>query len=187
MGDNLLDVKKALRTIGYVKDFGGKAIPKDELQDYNYMFGLETFTDFYRLATHRSYQAAIAKVEAGLRKKYMGLSKVYRLDIPGKEQTVFGIAMNADVKQHPFMNDKYLMDIMDFKPLKRLPYLPYEIIVDGKRVLAPHAHFRLAVSFPDLPMFGKHSFGRLMDLPYQFEEYLTKLVGGVWPPPSEEI
>jgi hypothetical protein len=186
MKDNLATVKKSLQSIGFIKDFGGKGLSKKALKDYNYTFGLEKFSDFYELATHSSYSDAVEKVEAGLRKRYMGISKVYRVDIPGKQQTVFGISLNSDVKAHPFMNDKYLMDIMDFRPLKRLPYLPYEILVNGKQVLAPHAHFRLAVYFPDLPMFGIHGFGRLMDLPYQFEEFFTKLVGGVWPPPSDE-
>lgn len=183
--NHLAAVKQSLKTLGYVKDFGGKGLSPSDLADYNYTFGLEKFADFYELAKHKSYAEAVARVEAGLRKQYMGIAKVYRQDIPGKEQTVFGISMNSDVKEHPFMNEKYLMGIMDFHDIKRLPHLPYEILVDGKRVLAPHAHFRLAVSFPDLPMFGKHSFGRLMDLPYQFEEYLTQLVGGVWPPPSD--
>ncbi len=185
MKDSLAEVKQSLRSIGYVKDFGGKGLSRKALLDYNYTFGLEKFGDFYELATHRSYEAAVKEVEAGLRKQYMGIRKVYRVDIPGKQQTVFGISMNSDIKTHPFMNDKYLMDVMDFRPLKRLPYLPYEILVNGKQVIAPHAHFRLAVYFPDLPMFGKHGFGRLMDLPYQYEEYFTKLVGGIWPPPSD--
>ena len=85
LGDNLSDIKKAISSIGYVKDFGSKPIPKEELEDYNYMFGLETFSDFYELAKHSSYEVAVKKVEAGLRKKYMGISKVYRQDIPGKQ------------------------------------------------------------------------------------------------------
>lgn len=185
MNSDLSAVKKAIASIGYVKDFGGKGITAKALKDYNYTVGLEKFSDFYELAKYKNYAEAVAKVEAGLKKKYMGMAKVFRQDIPGKEQTVFGISMDSDVKAHPFMNEKYLMDIMDFRDIKRLPHLPYEILVDGKQVLAPHAHFRLAVSFPDLPMFGKNSFGRLMDLPYQFEEYLTQLVGGTWPPPSD--
>nr|NIQ08961.1 hypothetical protein [Gammaproteobacteria bacterium]NIR92669.1 hypothetical protein [Gammaproteobacteria bacterium] len=45
-----------------------------------------------------------------------------------------------------------------------------------------HPHFRLAVNFPDLHMFGEHSFGKLMDLPYVYEEFFTQAVGGKWPP-----
>jgi uncharacterized protein (DUF3820 family) len=35
-------------------------------------------------------------------------------------------------------------------------------------------------------MFGKHSFGKLMDLPYEYEEYFTRAIGGQWPPPDQD-
>jgi len=174
------------KTLGYVKDFGGEGIPSNELGDYNYAFGLEGFDGFMDLAEHKSYKDALFKVEAGFRKGLKNMQKVYRIDIPGKQQTVFGVSLKNDVKDQKFLNDGHVMKIIDNKELRRSAHLPYEIMVDGKRVFMMHPHFRLAVNFPDLRMFGKNSFGQLMDLPYIYEEFFIQLAGGVWPIPEEE-
>ena len=70
------------------------------------------------------------------------------------------------------------------KVVRSTPHLPYELMVNGNKVIALHPHYRLAVNFPDLKMFGKNSFGKLMDLPYVYEEFFTQAVGGKWPPES---
>lgn len=183
MGSTLDQFKaKLARTLGHMRDFGGEGIPAEELPEYNYAFGLESFGDFYEFAQFKTYEEAVQKVEHGLARKYKGFSRVYRLDIPGKKQTVFGIGMDTDVNDLPFLNDKYFMDIADYKELKRLPHLPYEILVNGNKVIGLHAHYRMAISFPDLPMVGKNAFGKMMELPLQYEEHITRLVGGQWPP-----
>lgn len=178
--------KKLAKTLGYVKDFGGKGIPLKELSDYNYALGLEGFSGFMDLAKHKSYKAALRSVEAGFKKNLKGMKKVYRIDIPGKSQSVFGISFTDDVKDQKFLNDSFVMDIIDHKKLRRSAHLPYELMVDNKRVIIMHPHFRLAINFPDLHMFGKHSFGKLMDLPYVYEEYLVQLAGGTWPIPEDD-
>jgi len=178
--------QKLAKTLGYVKDFGGKGIASNELGDYNYAFGLEGFNGFMDLAEHKSHKAALKFVEAGFKRSLKDMKKVYRIDIPGKKQSVFGISLKNDKQDQKFLNDSFVMDIIDDKELRRSAHLPYELMVIDKRVIIMHPHFRLAINFPDLRMFGKHSFGKLMDLPYIYEEFFIQLAGGVWPIPEEE-
>lgn len=177
--------KKLAKALGYVKDFGGKGIPSKELGDYNYAFGLEGFSGFMELSEHKSHKKALEAVEKGFNRKFKNMTKVYRIDIPGKKQTVFGVSLKSDSKELPLLNDKFVMDIIDSKELKRNAHLPYELMVVDKRVMMMHPHFRIAVNFPDLHMFGKNSFAKLMDLPYIYEEYFIQLAGGTWPIPEE--
>ncbi len=178
--------QKLAKTLGYVKDFGGKGILSNELGDYNYAFGLEGFSGFMDLAEHKSHKAALKFVEAGFGRNLKNMKKVYRIDIPGKQQSIFGISLKNDQKDQKFLNDEYVMEIIDDKGIRRSAHLPYELMVVGKRVIIMHPHFRLAINFPDLHMFGKHSFGKLMDLPYIYEEFFIQLAGGVWPIPEED-
>lgn len=184
MGSELSSVKSQLKkALGYVTDFGGgEGVKAADLPSYNYTFGLEGFTGFFELANYKSHQAALKAVETNLEKGKNGISKVYRLDVPGKQQSVFGLSLKSDTVKQPFLNDEYVMKIIDHKGTRRTPHLPYELMVNGKKVIAMHPHFRLAVNFPDLKMFGKNSFGKLMDLPYVYEEFFTQAVGGKWPP-----
>ena len=176
---------KLAKTLGYVKDFGGEGITSNDLSDYNYAFGLEGFNGFMDLAEHKSHEDALRFVEKGFSKLLKNMDKVYRIDIPGKKQSIFGVSLKNSKKDQKFLNDHFVMDIIDDKELRRSAHLPYEIMVVDKRVIMMHPHFRLAVNFPDLKMFGKHSFGQLMDLPYVYEEFFIQLAGGVWPIPED--
>ncbi len=185
LGDPLTSVRAKLKkTLGAKESFGG-AVSKEDLPDYNYTMGLEGFTGFFELATFSSYREAVKKVESNLAKERFGISQVFRLDIPGKKQTLIGLAMNANVKKHRFLNDQYVMNIIDYQQPRRYPHLPYEILVIGKRVIAMHPHFRIAIDFPDLHMFGTHGFGRLIQLPDDYDEYITRAIGGTWPPDDD--
>lgn len=182
MKDRLVAVRnKFAAALGYIKDFGGEGVAESDLPEYNYGFGLEGFFGFFELADYKSHAEAIKAVEAGFKKYSKKMSQVYRLDIPGKQQTVYGFSMQVDRETNEYMNDSYVMEVIDHKPLRRAAHLPYEIMVTGKRVIAMHPHYRLAVNFPDMHMFGAHSFGKLMNLPYAYEEYFVQLAGGKWP------
>jgi len=188
MGSQLESIQSALKkSIGFKQEFGGGiGIKTEDLPSYNYTMGLEGFDGFMELAEFRSFEQAKRKVQRGLVQGKYGIKQVYRVDIPGKKQVIFGMSMNADVKKQPFLNDEYVMGIIDHKTLKRLPHLPYEIMVNGNKVIAMHPHFRLAVNFPEMRMFGANSFGKLLDLPFAYEEYFIKTVGGQWPPPNQD-
>lgn len=183
MNTRLTEVKRRLgQAIGFDRDYGGDGIEEDKLPKYNYTFGLEDFYGFYDFVDHGSHEKAVREVEKGLATNNFGIRQVYKLKVPGKQQVVYGLSLQADVNEQKFLNDKYVMEIIDHQPLRRTAHLPYEIMVNGSKVIAMHAHFRLAVQFPDLRMFGEHSFGKLMDLPYVYEEFFTQAAGGKWPP-----
>ncbi|HQT26317.1 MAG TPA: hypothetical protein PLK99_06935, partial [Burkholderiales bacterium] len=116
-------------------------------------------------------------VEAGLAAGKGGVTKVYRIDIPGKQETVFGVAMKGD-GGNKYMDDKYIMSEIDFRDLKSAAHLPYEMLVDGNKVYALYARFRIAIDFPDLSMMGAHSFMNIMKSPEAIRKALTAAAGG---------
>lgn len=166
--------------LGERESFGSdEGLSARQLERYNYTFGMEYFDDPYKLASYDSHAEAVAAVERGLAERRGGVSKVYRLDIPGTETTVFGVALRqADGGANEHMDEIHQMSIVDFKPIKQTAYLPYEILVDGGRVEALHMRFRMAVHFPDLRMMGANSFMRLRRSPAAMGEALTLATGG---------
>ncbi len=185
MKGNLNSITTKLNNVlGFVQNFGGKGLSKKQLADYRYGVDLEGFGGFLELANFKSHEAALKSVEAGFKRKLKNMEKIYRINIPGKNQTIFGVSLKNNIKDQKYLNDQYVMDIIDNGKLRRNAHLPYEIMVTGKRALMLHPHFRLAINFPDLHMFGRHSFGRLLDLPYVYEEFFVQLVGGIWPIPE---
>jgi hypothetical protein len=163
--------------LGYVQNFGpAKGKTEKEMNKYHYTFGMEYFDEPLELATRSSYQDAVATVEKNLDAKVGGTSKIYRIDIPGANQTIFGVGM-AD-KGNKYRDDKFIMSEIDFKPLRSTAHLPYEILVNGKEVEALHARFRIAINFTDLSMMGSNSFMNIMPTPDAINEVLTKVAGG---------
>jgi hypothetical protein len=115
-------------------------------------------------------------VDAKLRNNKNGVSKVYRVDIPGKQETVFGVAMKAPTEADKYMDDKYIMSEIDFHDVRSTAHLPYEVLVSGNKVYALYARFRIAINFPDLSMMGKHSFMNIMKTPNAIRDVLQKTV-----------
>jgi uncharacterized protein (DUF302 family) len=169
-------LKKAL---GSIKEYGPKkGMSAKKLNGYHYTFGMEYFDEPYALATYDNYRQAIAAVEKGLAKKKGGVTKVYRIDIPGAKQTLFGVAMSSEKTGNKFMDDGFIMTEIDFKDVRSTAHLPYEILVTGDEVEALHARFRIAVNFPDLSMMGANSFMNIMPTPDAIQESLTHAAGG---------
>jgi len=168
------------RVLGSQEPFGpDEGLTPKELRKYHYTFMMEYFDDPSELAEHESYEAAVAAVEESLAKGVAGVTKVYRVDVPGKEETVFGVAMNGRMEDNTkFMDDEYIMSEIDFKPLRSTAHLPYEILVSGNEVYSLYARFRIAINFPDLSMMGKHSFMNIMKSPPQIEKALIQAAGG---------
>jgi len=163
------------KVLGKVEDFGSKkGLTAKKLRKYHYMFGMEYFDEPSELAKYENYQAALKAVEAGLTAGKGGVTQVYRIDIPGKDETVFGVAIDNSVE---CSGDEYIMNEIDFKPLRSTPHLPYEMLVSGDEVYALYARFRIAISFPDLSMMGSHSFMSIMCAPKAIEKALEKVVG----------
>ena len=139
---------------------------------------MEYFDEPYELASYDSYEEAVAAVEKGLAAKAGGASKVYRIDIPGKKQTLFGVAMSGEATGNKYMDDNFIMSEIDFKEVRSTAHLPYDILVTGDEVEALHARFRIAINFPDLSMMGSNSFMNIMPSPDAIRDALTTTAGG---------
>ncbi|MGE5503862.1 MAG: hypothetical protein ACM31L_05515 [Actinomycetota bacterium] len=182
-GDLASEAGKLKAALGDGGQFGPtEGMDAEDLRDYHYMFGMEYFSDPVELANHGTYAAAVAAVEKGLAGNGKQVSKVYRVDIPGKEETVFGVAMNGVAGEGDTRNDAYIMKEVDFKPLRSTPHLPYEMLVSGGKVYALSARFRIAASFPDLSMMGANSFMNIMSAPDNISGALSAAAGGNWKP-----
>lgn len=155
---------------------GNKKMTADKLSDYNYMMGMQQFDDPSELASFGSYEQAVAAVEQGLAREDDGLTQVYRIDIPGKQQTVFGVGMRATGEEDEDIDEGFQMGIVDFEGCSKRAYLPYEVLVNGNEVEALHMRFRMAVHFPNLSMMGKHGFTKLVSSPGAIENALEELV-----------
>ncbi len=171
-------VTAALGTaLGSVKEYGpDEGMDADDIAGYHYTFGMEYFDEPLELASYNSYEEAVAAVEKGLAAKTAGVSKVYRIDVPGKKQTLFGVALSSATNK--YMDDTFIMTEIDFKELRSTAHLPYDILVTGEDVEALHARFRIAINFSDLSMMGSNSFMNIMPSPDAIKEALTKTAGG---------
>ena len=172
---DLSDVAAALeKALGRQEAFGSKeGMDAKELKGYHYMFGMPYFDEPDVVAEHGSYAAAVKAVEAGLAAGKGGVSKVYRVDIPGKQQSVFGVAMTEGMS-----SDATIMKEVDFKDIRSTAHLPYEMLVDKDgKVYALNAKFRIAINFPDLSMAGDHSFMGIMASPDAIKEALAQAAG----------
>ncbi len=176
MKGQLEDVSAALKSaLGEQEAYGSKnGLPGKDLQDYHYMFGMPYFDEPDVLSEHGSYDDAVKNVQAALATNKGGVSKVYMLEIPGKKQTIVGVAMTKDMS-----SDATIMKEVDFKDIRATAHLPYEMLIheDGK-VYALSAKFRIAISFPDLSMAGDHSFMGIMASPDAIKKALTLASGG---------
>jgi hypothetical protein len=166
--------------LGAEKEYGPEqGLTEEELRKYHYTFGMEYFDEPNELASYSSFREAVAAVEKGLAAHKGGTAKVYRIDIPGSKQAVFGVQMAAYGETgNKFMDESFIMSEIDFKPVRSTGHLPYEILVTGSEVEALHARFRIAINFPDLSMMGANSFMNIMPSPDAIKEALTLGAGG---------
>ncbi len=166
------------QAFGFEQFFGGEGLSARKLKRYKYSFGLEGFNSFYELPEYDSHVKAMAALIEGFNNKDSGITKVYELKIPGKDQVIFGVAMNEKDSGDEALNTRKTMSIIDYLPLKRTAYLPYEIMVDDNKIIALHARFRIAAFFYDLKMFGPNGFGKLFSTPTAYNKAFTKVSGG---------
>jgi hypothetical protein len=178
MAGDLKDTAGKLQTaLGRIEEFGAQGLTPEQLRKYHYTFGMEYFDEPNTLATYGSYEDAVKAVEAGLAAGKQGVTRVYRVDVAGKKETLFGVAMKGE-GDNKYMDDKYLMSEIDFKDVKSTAHLPYDILVSDNKVYALYARFRIAISFPDLSMMGANSFMNIMSAPEAMRAALALTVGG---------
>jgi hypothetical protein len=165
-------------TLGMVKECGGgnKKMTAKKLGKYHYMIGMQYFDDPYELGSFDSHEAAVAAVEKGLARPDDALSQVYRIDIPGTDQTVFGVGMIKSNEDENNFDSTFQMEVVDFEGCKKRAYFPYEVLVKGNDVEALHMRFRMAVHFPNLSMMGGHGFTKLVGTVGAIEDALEAMV-----------
>ncbi len=160
--------------LGDQQAFGAKGMKPSDLKpgEYHYAFGMPYFNDVNLLKRYPSHAAAVAAINHNLAIGVDGDHKVYQINIPGTKITVFGVAITKGPGA-----DAHVMKIIDFKKLRSTAHLPYEMMVDGRKVIALRARYRIAVDFPDLSMFGDHGFTHIMTAPYGIKKALAAAAG----------
>jgi hypothetical protein len=176
MKGDLSGTSAALATaLGRIEEFGAKGMTAAQARKYHYMVGMEYFDEPSVLAEYPSYEEAVKAVDAKLANNKNGIAKVFRVDVPGKKESVFGAAMKGSGEAKA-MDDRFIMSEIDFRDLKSTAHLPYEVLVSGNKVYALYARFRIAINFPDLSMMGANSFMNIMDSPEGIRKALQKTV-----------
>lgn len=181
---NLNTVSEKLKAaLGHVKEFGSeRGLTVSELAPgtYHYMVGMPYFHNIDILAKYPDHATAVAAVEKGLAAGKGGTRKVYRIDLPGKDVSVFGVGIltGDGIDKGDKDTDREIMDIVDWKELRHTPYLPYELMVQGKEVIALRGRYRIALCFPDTKMSGAHGFTKIMSAPGGIKRALTLVAGG---------
>jgi hypothetical protein len=171
MEGNLAGVtEKLAAALGNQQSFGSeKGLSEKKLRKYHYMFAMPYFDDVDKLASFESHAAAVKHIEQRLAAGTAGASKVYRIDIPGKEETLFGVAISTGDGA-----DKTVMSITDTGDMKHTAHLPYELLVTGNEAIALPGKFRIAVSFPDL---GMGTFMKISSAPGAIKDTLGAVAG----------
>jgi len=170
---------KLVSALGSLREFGSfgpleKGIAAKDLEKYHYTVMMEYFDNPSDLGTFASHDEALKAVEAGLAARRGGVSKVARVDIPGKPESVFAVALGEGDAA-----DQRIMKLVDKGPLHEACYGPYEILVSGVRVYALYARFRIAIAYLGLPMMASSTSGTFLDImsaPGAIEGALKKVV-----------
>jgi hypothetical protein len=169
--------------LGNVTEFGSqKGLTAEELAPgtYHYMVGMPYFSQVDVIARYPDYQTAVKGVEAGLAAGKGGTRKVYRIDLPGKEVSVFGVGIltGDGIDKGDKDTDREIMAIIDWQELRATANLPYEIMVQGGEVMSLRGRYRIALHFPDTKMAGEHGFTKIMSSPGGIKAALSAAAGG---------
>lgn len=177
-------VSEKLKTaLGATKDFGsadGLTTKTLAPGNYHYMVGMPYFQQVDVHAKYPDHQTAVAAVEKGLAAGKSGTKKVYRIDLPGQQVSVFGVAIvtGDGIDKGDKDTDREIMDIMDWQELRITPMLPHELMVQGGEVLSLRGRYRLALHSPDTKMAGAHGFTKLMSAPGGIKNAFNAVAAG---------
>jgi hypothetical protein len=172
---------KLAAALGHEQEFGAEGIKEEDLGpgEYHYKFLMPYFNDIDVLNTYPDHETGVKTVEANLAAGKGGTVKVYRIDLPGKDVSVFGIGIpQGDGPDSGDKDtDKEIMDIIDYHDLRSTAYLPYELMVQGNQAIALRGRYRIAVHFPDTSMTGEHGFTKIMSSPGGIKNALEAVAG----------
>jgi len=177
-------VSEKLKTaLGATKEFGavdGLTAAALAPGTYHYMVGMPYFHQVDVLAKYPDYPTALVAVEKGLAAGKGGTKKVYRIDLPGRKVSVFGVAIvtGDGVDKGDKDTDKEIMDILDWQELRITAVLPVEILVQGGEVISLRGRYRIALHSPDTKMAGAHGFTKIMSSPGGIKAALRAVAEG---------
>lgn len=155
------------KALGREQDFGsGKGLKPAKLRKYHYMIAMPHFTSQVELAKYPGQAAALKAVEEGLAAHRGGTAEVYRVDVPGKDESLIGVAITEGKG-----SDATVMAATDRAELKHSAHLPYELVVSGGKVYMLPGKFRIALDFPDLTM---GTFMKISGAPGAIEQALKQ-------------
>lgn len=187
MESNLGGVSAKLKSaLGMQKQYGTgeKKLTAEDMREYHYTFMMEYFDDPSNLGEFDSHAEAVAALDKNLANGVAGSSKVYKVslgkDSEGDEMTLFGVGLGGK-DSDDCSGDKYIMDKIDRSEIRHSAHLPYEILVYGDEAEALFARFRIAISWPHLPMMASETgatFMSIMCAPGSIEDTLKKVSGG---------
>jgi hypothetical protein len=172
--------------LGFEQGFGSGelSLTANDLRKYHYTFMMEYFDDPSVLNYFDSHQQAVATVRENLAQQVSASTQVFELklgsDIDEKQMTLFGVGLSG-VDQDDCSSDAYIMDRIDKDSPRHTAHLPYEILVYGNQVEALYGRFRIAISWPHLPMMASDTgatFLSIMCAPGSIEDALTAIAGG---------
>lgn len=187
LSDNMQSVSQTLAAAFNAQEqfgSGEKVLTEEDMREYHYTFMMEYFDDPSLLAYHKDHQAAVDAVEKHLAAGAGNTQKVFRLDLGAdsedKQMTLFGVALKGK-DTDDCSSDSYIMDSIDRSSPRHTAHLPYEMLVYGSNVEALYARFRIAISWPHLPMLSSDTgatFFSIMCAPGAIENALKLAAGG---------
>ena len=148
------------------KAFGSsQEFSAEDSREYHYMFSMPYFEDQVELGEFESHNQALETIETNLRNSENCI-KVFRQTVKSQQTVLYGIGLKGATGEGHFL------PIIDIAEHKHTAFLPYELLVNGKKVYMLHGRFRIAVSFPDLTMM---TFGKIMSTPGDIEALMATL------------
>lgn len=181
MATDLADIRAQLEgALGATKDFGSeKNLTAEDLGKYHYTVMMEYFDDPSTLAEYDSQAEALKAVNDSLAAGLGGTSKVYQIDIPGKDESIIGVALKGKDAED-CSGDEFVMSRIDKATPRSTAHLPYEIVVSDGTAYALFARFRIAINWPHLPMMASETgatFMSIMCTPGAIESALIEASG----------
>jgi hypothetical protein len=154
------------KALGARGQFGGD-VAKNDLLEYQYMFGMESFeSDKNLLMEHLTFEDAIAAIRDNLAKGVDKSQKVYEVVMPEKKIAVFGVALNDPKEGEGWWVKTIGPD--------NIAALPYEIYVVNTKANHLFARYRIALGWPGV---GMGQFMRIVEAPYIIQESLAHVAG----------
>lgn len=187
LNDQLDGVSSKLASaLGAEKQFssGDKELSPDDLRKYHYTFMMEYFDDPSNLGEYDDHAEAVKTVEENIAAGKGATTMVYKIslgkDTEGEEMTLIGVGLKGSSAED-CSGDEYIMSRIDKDTPRSTAHLPYEILVYGDEAEALYGRFRIALSWPHLPMMASETgatFMSIMCSPDGIKDALTQAAGG---------